>query len=43
MTYSYRALPLRPESSGVDGQIEALKANGARDIEFFEAGSAAAG
>jgi len=37
MTYSYRALPQTPGVDRVDGQIEALKANGARDIEFFEA------
>jgi sugar phosphate isomerase/epimerase len=37
MTYSYRALPVAPGAERVDGQIEALKTNGARDIEFFEA------
>jgi sugar phosphate isomerase/epimerase len=37
MTYSYRALPQMPGVDRVDGQIEALKANGARDIELFEA------
>jgi sugar phosphate isomerase/epimerase len=37
MTYSYRALPLTPGVDRVDGQIEALKANGSRDIELFEA------
>ncbi len=37
MTYSYRALPVPPGAERVDGQIEALKTNGARDIEFFEA------
>jgi len=36
MTYSYRALPVPPGAERVDGQIEALKTNGARDIEFFE-------
>lgn len=36
MTYSYRALPVSSGAERVDGQIEALKANGARDIEFFE-------
>ena len=37
MTYSYRALPQTPGVDRVDGQIEALKANGSRDIELFEA------
>jgi sugar phosphate isomerase/epimerase len=37
MTYSYRALPLVPGVDRVDGAIEALKANGSRDIEFYEA------
>ena len=37
MTYSYRALPQTPGIDRVDGQIEALKANGTRDIELFEA------
>jgi sugar phosphate isomerase/epimerase len=37
MTYSYRALPLVPGTERVDGEIEALKLNNARDIEFFEA------
>jgi sugar phosphate isomerase/epimerase len=37
MTYSYRALPQMPGVDRVDGQIEALKANGSRDIELFEA------
>jgi sugar phosphate isomerase/epimerase len=37
MTYSYRALPQIPGVDRVDGQIEALKANGSRDIELFEA------
>lgn len=37
MTYSYRALPQTPGIDRVDGQIEALKANGSRDIELFEA------
>jgi sugar phosphate isomerase/epimerase len=37
MTYSYRALPQTPGVDRVDGQIEALKTNGARDIELFEA------
>lgn len=37
MTYSYRALPQVPGTDRVDGQIEALKANGSRDIELFEA------
>jgi sugar phosphate isomerase/epimerase len=37
MTYSYRALPQTPGVDRVDGQIEALKSNGARDIELFEA------
>lgn len=36
MTYSYRALPVAPGAERVDGQIEALKTNGASDIEFFE-------
>src|SRR6202050_4806489 len=36
MTYSYRALPQTPGVDRVDGQIEALKANGTRDIELFE-------
>lgn len=36
MTYSYRALPVAPGAERVDGQIEALKTNGAADIEFFE-------
>ncbi len=36
MTYSYRALPQIPGKDRVDGEIEALKSNGARDIEFFE-------
>jgi len=36
MTYSYRALPQVPGTERVDGEIEALKANGSRDIEFFE-------
>jgi sugar phosphate isomerase/epimerase len=37
MTYSYRALPQTPGVDRVDGQIEALKTNGSRDIELFEA------
>jgi sugar phosphate isomerase/epimerase len=37
MTYSYRALPVPPGTERVDSQIEALKTNGARDIELFEA------
>jgi sugar phosphate isomerase/epimerase len=37
MTYSYRALPQVPGTDRVDGAIEALKANGASDIEFYEA------
>jgi sugar phosphate isomerase/epimerase len=37
MTYSYRALTVPPGTERVDGQIEALKANNARDIELFEA------
>ncbi len=37
MTYSYRALPQTAGVDRVDGQIEALKANGSRDIELFEA------
>jgi sugar phosphate isomerase/epimerase len=37
MTYSYRALPQKPGIDRVEGQIEALKANGSRDIELFEA------
>jgi sugar phosphate isomerase/epimerase len=37
MTYSYRALPQTPGVDRVDGAIEALKANGSRDIELFEA------
>ena len=37
MTYSYRALPVVPGADRVDGAIEALKINGAKDIEFFEA------
>ncbi len=36
MTYSYRALPQVPGTERVDNEIEALKQNGARDIEFFE-------
>jgi sugar phosphate isomerase/epimerase len=36
MTYSYRALPQVPGTDRVDGIIEALKANGSRDIEFYE-------
>jgi sugar phosphate isomerase/epimerase len=36
MTYSYRALPQVPGVDRVDGAIEALKANGTRDIEFYE-------
>jgi len=36
MTYSYRALPQVPGTERVDGEIEALKTNGARDIEFYE-------
>lgn len=36
MTYSYRALPVPPGAERVDGQIAALKTNGASDIEFFE-------
>jgi sugar phosphate isomerase/epimerase len=39
MTYSYRALTVPPGTERVDGQIEALKANNARDIELFEAES----
>lgn len=37
MTYSYRALPVPPGAERVDGQIDALKKDGASDIEFFEA------
>lgn len=37
MTYSYRALSQKPGVDRVDGQIEALKINGSRDIELFEA------
>ena len=37
MTYSYRAVPVPPGTERVDSQIEALKTNGARDIELFEA------
>src|SRR5580692_10839079 len=37
MTYSYRALPQTPGVDRVDGAIEALKANGSRDIELYEA------
>ncbi|HWF08400.1 MAG TPA: TIM barrel protein [Bryobacteraceae bacterium] len=37
MTYSYRALPVPAGAERVDGQSEALKANNARDIEFYEA------
>ena len=36
MTYSYRALPQVPGSDRVDGEIESLKLNNARDIEFYE-------
>ena len=36
MTYSYRQLPQVPGTDRVDVEIEALKLNGARDIEFFE-------
>jgi sugar phosphate isomerase/epimerase len=36
MTYSYRALPQVPGKERIDGEIEALKMNGARDIELFE-------
>lgn len=36
MTYSYRALPQVPGTDRADGEIEALKANGARDIELYE-------
>src|SRR4051812_34126414 len=36
MTYSYRALPQVPGTDRVDGEVEALKANSARDIEFYE-------
>jgi sugar phosphate isomerase/epimerase len=36
MTYSYRALPQVPGKERIDSEIEALKTNGARDIEFFE-------
>lgn len=36
MTYSYRALPVPAGAERVDGQIAALKSNGASDIEFFE-------
>ncbi len=36
MTYSYRALPVPSGVERVDVQIEALKSNAARDIEFFE-------
>jgi sugar phosphate isomerase/epimerase len=36
MTYSYRALPPVPGTERVDGEIEALKLNNARDIEFYE-------
>ncbi len=37
MTYSYRALPQTPGVDRVDGAIAALKADGSRDIEFYEA------
>lgn len=36
MTYSYRALPQVPGTDRIDGAIEALKANGSSDIEFYE-------
>jgi sugar phosphate isomerase/epimerase len=37
MTYSYRDLPQVAGVDRVDGASEALKANGSRDIEFYEA------
>src|SRR4051812_10292262 len=36
MTYSYRTLPVVPGTDRVDVEIEALKANGCRDIELYE-------
>ena len=36
MTYSYRALTVPPGAERVDGQIDALKKDGASDIEFFD-------
>jgi sugar phosphate isomerase/epimerase len=36
MTYSYRAQPQVPGTDRMDGEIEALKLNNARDIEFYE-------
>jgi sugar phosphate isomerase/epimerase len=36
MTYSYRTLPVVPGTDRVNGEIEALKANGSRDIELYE-------
>jgi sugar phosphate isomerase/epimerase len=36
MTYSYRALPQTAGTERIDGEIEALRTNGARDIELYE-------